>query len=133
MKIKLTPEERKRRHAEARASWRKRNRDRVRAYGRNFQARLRREILARYGGACACCGETREEFLSFDHINGDGASHRREIGRGGFIMAVWIKKNGFPPTIQLLCYNCNCSKGFRGYCPHARRNTYLTFDLYEAA
>src|SRR5688572_6031846 len=33
-----------------------------------------------YGGAvCKCCGETRTEFLSIDHVQGGGGKHRKEI------------------------------------------------------
>lgn len=31
----------------------------------------------------------------------------------------WIKKNGFPDSVQVLCWNCNCAKGIYGYCPHS--------------
>lgn len=31
----------------------------------------------------------------------------------------WLKNNGFPKKdFQLLCFNCNCAKGFFGMCPH---------------
>lgn len=30
---------------------------------------------------CACCGDGHIEFLTIDHINGDGNKHRKEIGQ----------------------------------------------------
>ncbi len=86
---------------------------------------LRAETLAAYGHICACCGETRAEFLAVDHTNGDGAAHRREIkaANGGAIY-LWLKKRGFPKDrFRLLCHNCNNARAFYGYCPHERERT----------
>lgn len=79
--------------------------------------RLKKECLIAYGSKCSCCGEQQYEFLSLDHVNNDGAKHRKEIGGGGRIYA-WAKKHSYPPNLQILCFNCNLSKGFHGYCPH---------------
>ncbi len=86
---------------------------------RRRNRRIREQAIEQYGGKCACCGEHRYEFLAFDHINGDGGKHRREINiRSGARFCDWLRKNGWPSTIRLLCHNCNCSHGFHGYCPH---------------
>ncbi len=30
------------------------------------------------------------------------------------------KKDNYPKNdFRILCWNCNCSRGFSGYCPHA--------------
>jgi len=74
-----------------------------------------------YGGyKCACCGETEPKFLSIDHINNDGAKHKREFNlRTGDEVYRWLVKNGFPPGFQVLCMNCNWGKRFNGnVCPH---------------
>lgn len=34
----------------------------------------------------------------------------------------WLKKNDYPKGFQILCHNCNMSKGFYGYCPHVGVN-----------
>jgi len=68
---------------------------------------------------CACCGESTREFLALDHISGDGSVARRTAGSAGKILYVWLKKQGFPPGIQLLCHNCNCAKRVDAVCPHA--------------
>lgn len=70
--------------------------------------------------ACACCGETRYEFLALDHINGNGAAHRREIKMkgSGIQFYRWLRVNSYPVGLRVLCHNCNLSKGFYGECPH---------------
>lgn len=85
-----------------------------------FNARYRRareEVIAAYGGACVCCGETTPEFLAIDHINGGGRKQRQTIS--GYAYLARIKKEGFPMQYQLLCHNCNHAKFF-GICPHRR-------------
>ena len=77
-------------------------------------------VLAHYGHKCACngCGETRKEFLAVDHINGNGAEHRKEVYGKYLGMWDWLIKHNFPDGFRILCHNCNCSRGFHGYCPH---------------
>lgn len=79
---------------------------------------IREDVLTHYGKQCQCCGEETSEFLCIDHINGDGAAHRKVV-RGS--MYVWLKKNNFPDGFQVLCHNCNMAKGIYGECPHQRR------------
>ena len=82
--------------------------------------RLRENVLKHYGNKCTCCGETQLKFLTFEHKNGDGAKHRKKIGivGGGSRMVGWLIKNNYPNFIEILCYNCNCARGFWGQCPH---------------
>ena len=85
------------------------------------RAKLRDLIYQRYGGACACCGETNPKFLSIDHVNGGGRGHRASLGpkAGTLSMLYDIKKRGFPPDFQILCFNCNCGRQRNGgICPH---------------
>jgi len=80
---------------------------------------IREKAIAAYGGVCRCCGETRSEFLEFDHINGGGNQHRGElIGQGFANVASWLTKNKFPKGFQLLCSNCNRAKAVHSVCPH---------------
>jgi hypothetical protein len=88
---------------------------------KEWQRKLRAEVLETLGGKCVCCGESEPKFLAIDHINGDGAEHRRKIGKGIYS---WLKKNGYPPGFQLLCHNCNIAKSFYGACPHRDTSTY---------
>lgn len=88
--------------------------------------KLKIETFNAYGGAmCRCCGETRLPLLTLDHVEGDGAEHRRREGiSAGVNTYRRLRCTGYPPGFQVLCYNCNCSKGYFGECPHVaeRRN-----------
>ena len=85
-----------------------------------LKRRQRREFaILQYGGKCTCCGEERYEFLAFDHVNNDGAEHRKTV-KGGEKMVSWLFKEGFPDHIQILCHNCNSAKAYYGICPHER-------------
>lgn len=82
---------------------------------------LGEEIFAAYGTKCACCGEATRAFLTIDHIQNNGAVHRREIGGGNQRTSntyFWLKAHGFPPGFQTLCRNCNWAKHLLGRCPH---------------
>ena len=74
-------------------------------------------VINHYGGKCKCCGETRIEFLTIDHIFGNGNKHRKKVG-GGSVFYRWLIKNNLPVGYRVLCYNCNCAIGYFGYCPH---------------
>jgi hypothetical protein len=96
-------------------------REYVRAKGKLSYRRLRDIVFAAYGGAkCACCGEAEIAFLQIDHVNGDGAEHRRVLKSSSKIYR-WLKVNGFPPGFQVLCANCNHAKGRYGVCPHQQK------------
>ena len=85
----------------------KRASDRV--YGQALWARLHREVLTYYSGGtpkCSLCGETQFEFLALDHVNGDGAEHRREVGQGPYQLRD-LQKRGYPQGFRVLCHNCN--------------------------
>lgn len=90
-----------------------------------YYRKLKQEVFDAYGNVCACCGESTYEFLTLDHVNNDGAAHRKQLkasGRGADNGAVWrnIRDRGFPAEYQLMCYNCNCAKQFAGGCPHQK-------------
>jgi hypothetical protein len=121
--------------AQASHKWYLKNKEKSNQYSRNYYQEhkkrlqlesikrrriLREKIFAHYGDRCTCCGETQKEFLSLDHINNDGAKHRRELGisTGGNRFYLWVVRNNYPPGLQVLCYNCNLSKEKYGYCPH---------------
>jgi len=75
-------------------------------------------VMDAYGGKCACCGETELAFLTIDHVDGDGADHRRELGVKG-VRYAWFIQNGFPKGFQVLCANCNFGRHINGgVCPH---------------
>lgn len=96
---------------------------------KRFQTDLRTDMLSALGDACACCGETTREFLQFNHINNDGAAHRRVVGLGQLAL-VAARKDGFPKDkYNILCANCN-SLSWRTECPHKRKNfSSIIYDL----
>lgn len=86
----------------------------------------RRLVLGHYSHyayRCTCCGESQFDFLELDHINGSGGRENIQLfGRRASSGALyfWLLKNGFPPGYQILCSNCNNSKGRHGSCVHQR-------------
>jgi len=92
---------------------------RVRRKQRNIL--YRQKCLSAYGRKCACCGESQERFLTIDHVNGDGAAHRKSIGE---TLYTWLGKHDYPEGFQVLCFNCNCGRQLNGgICPHKETGT----------
>ncbi len=101
-------------------NWREKNRERYRELSTNSHQRRRLKMLQAYSGdipKCACCGETHNEFLAIDHINGGGNKHRKSVTRSTGLMG-WLIKNNYPSGFQVLCHNCNFAKGHYKMCPH---------------
>lgn len=101
---------------------------------------LKIQAFEAYGGCrCACCGVTDPEFLTLDHINSDGGSHRREVspdgknwGWGGYQLYRALRQQGFPPGYQVLCMNCNFGRTRNnGICPHISPSKALVERLAE--
>lgn len=118
------------------ARWQKRKNDpeymaKNRKRGREYWQKLRHEAMMAYGGyRCKCCGETEPTFLSLDHINNDGAEHRRSLGYAqngkGASSQIWkwLRDHGYPKGFQVLCMNCNHSKARNGgVCAHKAPQT----------
>lgn len=79
----------------------------------------KQKVMDHYGGCCSCCGEKILDFLAIDHINNDGASHRKkEKLSTGWHTYYWIIKNNYPEGFQVLCHNCNWAKHLHGVCPY---------------
>lgn len=74
-------------------------------------------VLKHYGGKCICCGEDNLEFLEIDHINNNGAEHRKLVGRH---MYQWIIKNNYPTDLRILCAGCNYARFKFNICPHIK-------------
>lgn len=135
-RMKAWREERLEEQREKSRQWKAANRDRHRAssreYGRKNAASisekvkakrraLKQTILDAYGNKCACCGEREYEFLTLDHIENDGAAHRRELKANGRSERIYkdLIARKFPAGFRILCFNCNSAMGFYGYCPHS--------------
>ena len=106
--------------------WRQKNRDRVNQLQREEYHQLVNDVIDAYGGKCVCCGETRKEFLSIDHKNGNGNKHRREIGSHDIYH--WLKKNNYPEGFQFLCFNCNMGKYTYSVCPRDKEDFEREFE-----
>ena len=90
-----------------------------RTQGRQHYKLLRTKAIALYGGKCECCGEARYDMLTFDHK----AKEPRETRKCGVALVYdalhTCEELGYPnDRYQLLCWNCNASRGHYGYCPH---------------
>lgn len=100
----------------------------VSEYNREKRNALRDEAFQAYSNngviECHCCGERNVGFLTLDHSNNDGATHRRQLGiprHGGYHLRLKLKRLGWPQDIgiELSCYNCNCGRQYNGgVCPH---------------
>jgi hypothetical protein len=75
---------------------------------------------------CNCCGlNSHIEFLTIDHIAGrqemDSEDKLKNLKYtpklSGTALVIWIIKNNFPKGFQILCHNCNQTKGYYGKCP----------------
>jgi len=87
--------------------------------GKESLRRLRDEVLAAYGGQCACCSETERAFLTIDHIESvrRGAMDKPWKTMGPALCGE-LRRRGYPKGFQILCWNCNLAKHLLGQCPH---------------
>ena len=106
-----------------------------RLYEKNIRNTNRLIVLQEYSKllsksnipCCNCCGENFHiHFLAIDHIPGkyemDDDPELKKLGytskRQSEKLVRWIIKKNFPKGFQILCHNCNQSKGWYGICPH---------------
>lgn len=116
-----------------------RTKDKMAIWGKTSTMKLRRLVFGYYGLECAACLESDFDVLTIDHINNNGASHRKEIatqsgirGPGGHRLYHWLKRNSFPVGFQTLCQNCNVAKHKNGGTVPLRRikrGSKLFFEL----
>lgn len=70
--------------------------------------RVRLAVIEQYGGKCAFCPCDQFEFLTIDHINGDGKAHREEIGSRYRGIYDYLYRTEFRPDLyRILCANCH--------------------------
>lgn len=82
----------------------------------NSHLLYRAACIEHYGGKCACCSLDVHKYLQLDHINNDGAAHRRGLYGRATNLYLWAFRNGFPEILQLLCANCHQAKTYHGGC-----------------
>jgi hypothetical protein len=101
-------------------TWKWNNMDKVLQWQKAARLALRSKILAGYGGRCTCCGETEEQFLTIEHINGGGRKHRKRVGSTEAVSREIIRA-GFPNHFTILCMNCNWARRRGTACPHENK------------
>ncbi len=74
----------------------------------NYQITLKLKAYQHYNNCCNNCKCNKLQFLTIDHINNDGAIHRKKIKN----IYAWLNANYYPNNFQLLCFNCNYLKYF---------------------
>lgn len=94
-------------------------------YTSNYTAertrRVKLEVIALYGGACECCGESHPAFMTIDHVNNDGGGRNRKMTSA----QQWYdaKKRHGDGYYSLACFNCNTGRHINGgTCPHRTRH-----------
>ena len=119
-----------------------RNRDRYLRLRREYEARKIKRVvplvIGHYSGGtfrCACCGESQRDFLTIDHVNGNGYKTCKAlvIPRGGSELYRWLVRRGFPSGYAVLCMNCNASKGKHGVCAHKLRTESMKHSVEKTS
>lgn len=104
--------------------YKKRNKERSEYYkirARIRDKKLKMMIITHYTKGkmrcqCSKCDVKELGFLTVDHINNDGTEHRKKLKN--YNIYKWIVDNNYPNMFQILCYNCNLTKGHYGKCSH---------------
>lgn len=105
-------------YKEYQRQYREENREEINGKLKEYRSVIKKQVYVAYGNKCACCGETEEKFLGIDHVNNDGAAHRKKVKNPTKRMKMIIEDN-FPSDFQLLCHNCNLGRYLNnGICPH---------------
>jgi hypothetical protein len=125
-------------HLAYRRDYRARNREKLLEQDRAGRTQRTLEVLRHYGNgtaSCACCNESCVEMLQLDHIDANGADHRKFLkqeGVGGYatgwFIYKWLIDNNFPEGYQVLCASCNIGKHRSkvNICPHEIARQELT-------
>ena len=95
--------------------WRKKNRDKFKAYNDRFRKNRimewRQELLHKLGGKCIKCGFKDIRALQFDHIKSNGSIERKGKNTD-YLLKEWLKDTDIHKKIQVLCANCNWIKRY---------------------
>jgi hypothetical protein len=85
---------------------------------RAYRSKLKNVVFEKLGSSCVCCGMGDKDVLTIDHMNNDGNECRKRQSRLQTLRE--IRDSSDTSIYQILCWNCNCSKGLYGSCPHTR-------------
>ena len=99
------------------AEWIKEHKEQYNSSKWAYRDKLKIEVLTHYSIdgkiECAICGFDNIYALCIDHINNDGATHRKKLksgNRGGFNLYEKLRQQNYPAGLQILCANCNMIK-----------------------
>jgi hypothetical protein len=59
---------------------------------------------------CQCCAEREVKFLALDHPGGEGP-RMPGVSTVGNAFYAWLKREGFPPGLQVLCHKMQLREG----------------------
>jgi hypothetical protein len=122
-----TDEERKAKIKQYAKKYREKNKEKINVRGKKFREELKLEVFSTLSKlhskskipCCRCCGESSHiEFLTIEHIEGRKNLPKKEQKLKGEKLNSWLKKNDYPDGFEVLCWNCNLTKGSFGHCPH---------------
>jgi len=68
-----------------------------------IRRKIKLEVIEAYGGKCQCpggCDVTDPDFLTVDHVLGDGAKHRKESGLVGSAIYSWLRRENFQKVLD---------------------------------
>jgi len=111
------------RRRELNKNWIEKNRERYNAAKSEYRFKLKVVAISHYSNgtmSCTRCGFNADiDALCLDHINDDGAQHRKQLnisGRNttsGTTIYERFKALGWMDGLQVLCANCNTIKELR--------------------
>lgn len=121
----LNPEKRK----EISANWYAGNKNYKSEEQRIRLLKYKTMVVEAYGGRCSCCGEKEIGFLTVEHLQKNGESHRKV--RGNFYH--YLVRNNFPDKdiLSILCMNCNWIERNGRVCPHRAEKSVSTSAVAE--
>ena len=108
-----------------------RTRETGRKVRKRYYDKWKKVVFDHYGHECSCCGENEPRFLTIDHVNDDGAQHRKKVSAGNVLFR-WLVNNNFPSAFRILCFNCNSGRYHNGgSCPHEIMGPTWRYEPYS--
>jgi hypothetical protein len=103
----------------AKARWQSAHAEKTRASSVHYYQMLRATMITAYGGACSCCGEREEIFLTLARTDDESGAGRPGPGRMSAALLRQLRDAGWPRAgFRLLCRNCQHAVSMLGACPH---------------
>lgn len=98
--------------------YREKNTGRIQLYNKNLHENYKRAVINAYGGFCKCCGENDITFLTLEHENRNGKTHRKV--KGVFYLSLIRRRFPKDEGLSVLCMNCNWATRLGRKCPHQK-------------